>query len=229
MSFPRIQPIAEHALMVEFSATEDDRAHEQVIDLDAALRAAPFPGCLEVVPALVSLLVEFDPEETDHARAGVAISRLMAVGGQARKSPEVHQMGICYDEEFSPDLPEVAARTGLSPAQVIAAHVAGDYSVAMYGFAPGYAYLSGLPAALRLPRKPFAIRDVPAGSVIIAAGQCLVTTLTMPTGWWIIGRSRNPILQMEAAHPFRFDIGDRILFHQISRDELGAAGAGSQP
>ena len=75
--------------------------------------------------------------------------------------------------------------SGLTVAEVIAAHQSVPYSVALYGFAPGYAYLSGLPDAIRLPRKETAIRDVPAGSVIIAAGQCIVTTLTIPTdsGW----------------------------------------------
>ena len=46
------------------------------------------------------------------------------------------------------DLAEVATRTGLTRDQVIATHLAGDYSVALYGFAPGYAYLSGLPEPL---------------------------------------------------------------------------------
>ena len=34
---------------------------------------------------------------------------------------------------------------------MIAAHLAGDYRVYMYGFAPGYDYLAGVPAAIRQP------------------------------------------------------------------------------
>ncbi len=221
MSFPRLQPVAEHALLIEFSATEDDRAHERVLDLDAALRASPVAGLRETVPALVSLLVEFDPDETDHLQIGAAIKARLS-SASPRPKPNLHRIEVCYDGDLAPDLAEVAARTGLSPDAVIAAHLAGDFRVAMYGFAPGYAYLSGLPQALRLPRKQAAVRDVPAGSVIIAAAQCLVSTLKMPTGWWIIGRSADRILQENPARPFRFDVGDRIRFARISRDELTA-------
>ena len=85
----------------------------------------------------------------------------------------------------------------------------------MYGFSPGYAYLSGIPEDIQIPRKPAAVRDVPAGSVIIAGPQCLVTTLTMPTGWSIIGRSPTPILTGDPARPFLFDVGDRVVFQRI--------------
>jgi Carboxyltransferase domain, subdomain C and D len=71
----------------------------------------------------------------------------------------------------------------------MAAHLQGDYSVYRYGFAPGYAYLGGAPEPIQLPRKSAAVRDVAAGSVLITGPQCLVTTLTMLSGWWNIGHS----------------------------------------
>jgi inhibitor of KinA len=92
----------------------------------------------------------------------------------------------------------------------------------MYGFAPGYAYLSGLPAALHLPRKDRAKRAVPAGSVIIAGAQCLITTLTMPTGWWIIGQSPAQVLRDDPDRPFLFDVGDEVRFRRIGRAALPA-------
>jgi inhibitor of KinA len=82
----------------------------------------------------------------------------------------------------------------------------------MYGFAPGYAYLSGLPPPLHLDRKPAPVRNVPAGTVIIAGGMCLITTLTMPTGWWRIGRTETRVLTGDPAHPFAFAVGDRLRF-----------------
>jgi inhibitor of KinA len=92
----------------------------------------------------------------------------------------------------------------------------------MYGFAPGYAYLTGVPDAIRRPRKAAPVRAVPAGSVIIAGGQCLVTTLTMPTGWWVIGRSPTRILTGEVQRPFLFDVGDRVRFRRISAADMAA-------
>jgi inhibitor of KinA len=68
------------------------------------------------------------------------------------------------------------------------------------------------------------VRGVAAGSVIIAGPQCLVTTLTMPTGWWIIGRSPTRILTSDPARPFLFDVGDKVRFRRISRAEFAAFG-----
>jgi inhibitor of KinA len=75
-----------------------------------------------------------------------------------------------------------------------------------------------------LPRKSEPVRSRPVGSVMIAGGQCLVTTLPMPTGWWVIGLSPFQILRPDDEKPFVFEVGDRIRFQRISRDELAAAG-----
>ncbi len=204
-------------MLVEFGETISRAVHDRVRHLDAALAQSPFDGFTEAVPAYASVLVGFDPDVTDHARVEAAVAGL--IGQKARKPPKGarREVLVCYDDEFAPDLPEVAARTGLTPEAVIAAHLAGDYSVFMYGFAPGYAYLAGVPEAIQLPRKPGAVRDIPAGAVIIAGPQCLVTTLIMPTGWWIIGRSPTRILSENADRAFLFEIGDDVTFRRIDR------------
>lgn len=216
---PVYRPVGDTALMVEFGDVIDAGLHARVLALDAALAAAPFPGFQEAVPAYASLMVCFDPIRTDHAAAIAALAGLLAHGPAIRGEPARREVAVCYDGGLGPDLAVVAEATGMSVEAVIAAHLAGDYSVFLYGFAPGYAYMAGVPQALNLPRKPAAVRDVPAGSVIIAGPQCLVTTLTMPTGWWRIGRSPTAILTGDAAHPFLFDVGDHVRFRRISVDE----------
>lgn len=211
--FPQFRPVAEHGLLVEFGDRLNETSHAAVLRLDRALAAHPFPGFAEAVPAYVNLLVRFDPLVTDHARVESALRALLLAAPIAVQTGALRSVDVVYD---GPDLAEVAARTGLTPDQVIAAHLAGDYSVALYGFAPGYAYLSGLPDPIRLPRKDAAVRGVAAGSVIIAAGQCIVTTLTMPTGWWIIGHSPTLILDPSGPRPFLFDVGDRVQFRRVS-------------
>ena len=213
-AFPLFRPVAEHGLLVEFGDRLDDACHAAVLRLDRALAATPFAGFAEAVPAYVNLLVRFDPLVTDHTRVKDALCALMARTTDAAAQGALRPVDVIYD---GPDLAEVAARSGLTVDQVIAAHLAGEYRVALYGFAPGYAYLAGLPDAIRLPRKEAAVRDVPAGSVIIAAGQCIVTTLTMPTGWWIIGHSPTMILDPAGPRPFLFDVGDRVQFRQVPR------------
>lgn len=220
---PLYRPVGDTALMVEFGDVVAAALHERVLALDAALAAAPFPGFCEAVPAYASLMVRFDPLATDHAAAIAALDSLLAHGPALRGAAARREVAVCYDGDLAPDLATVAEATGLGVEAVIAAHLAGDYSVFLYGFAPGYAYMAGVPEPLRLPRKAAAMRDVPAGSVIIAGPQCLVTTITMPTGWWRIGRSPTAILTGDDAHPFLFDIGDHVRFRRISLDEYHGA------
>ena len=221
-TFPRCRAVADQALLVEFGDTIGDAANDQVISLDTKLAQTPFPGFNEAVPAYVSLLVYFDPVVTDHDAVEKAINALLLAPPLPRTKGINRPVDICFDDDFSPDLAEVSRQTGLSCDAIIAAQLSATYHVVMYGFAPGYAYLSGVPAILHLPRKPSAKRGVAAGSVIIAGAQCLITTLTMPTGWWIIGRSPTQILLPDPAKPFLFDVGDTVHFHRINRATFDA-------
>lgn len=214
---PRFVAIADHAVLVEFGSVIDEATHAAVLSLDRAIAARPMQGLREVVPAYVNLLVDFDPLVTDHAGVIAALQGLLDTATPAPAPPALREVAVCYDGDLAPDLQTVAQRTGLSPEAVIAAHLAGDYRVFLYGFAPGYAYLAGVPEALRLDRKTAPQRSVPAGSVMIAGPQCLVSTLLMPSGWWLIGRSRTRILGTDPARPFLFDVGDRVRFRRISR------------
>lgn len=218
--FPRFHAVADHALLVEFGDTISNAAHRSVLRLDAALMRAPFAGFIETVPAYVNLLVEFDPLVADAAGARAAVQALLATAGEPTSASTTREALVCYDEGLAPDLATVAERTGLAVEEVIAAHLAGDYSVSMYGFAPGYAYLAGVPERIRLPRKAAPVRDIEAGAVIVAGPQCLITTLKMPTGWWIIGRSPTRVLTGDAARPLLFDVGDRVRFRRISRADF---------
>ncbi len=213
--YPHFNAIADHAVLVSFADEISDEAHASVLALDAAIAANPARGMIETVPAMVNLLVAFDPVATDHAAVEAHLRECLKAKSASRATATPRIVQVCYDGVFSPDLDAVAAATGLARDAVINAHLAGDFRVLMYGFAPGYAYLSGVPDQIRVPRKPAPVRDVPAGSVIIAGPQCLVTTLTMPTGWSIIGRSPTAILTGDTHRAFLFDVGDPVTFERI--------------
>ncbi|MGV8952440.1 MAG: 5-oxoprolinase subunit B family protein [Cypionkella sp.] len=221
--YPIFRAVAEQGVLVEFGETITPAAHRAVLHLDAMLAKTPCKGFAEATPAYVNLLVRFDPLITDHAGIETDLRALIALPPLPDTAKTTQVVQVCYDTDLAPDLTEVAARTGLSPDAVIAAHLAGDYTVYLYGFAPGYAYLGGVPAALHLPRKDTAVRGVAAGSVIIAGPQCIVTTMTMPTGWWRIGASPTQILRDDPARPFLFDVGCAVTFQRISRDAYQAA------
>lgn len=221
--FPRFRPAGDRALLVEFGEVIDKTIHGNVTQLDAALSAEPFEGFIEAVPAYASVLVCFNPVLVDHLTVQESVRSLIEKTSVDVRPDALHEVDVCYDLELAPDLKAVAEASRLSPEQVVEAHLSGEYRVFMYGFAPGYAYLAGLPEPIRLPRKQAAVRGIPAGSVLIAGQQCLVTTLSMPTGWWIIGRSQTPILRPhDPDRPFLFGVGDQVRFRRISRGEFEA-------
>lgn len=222
------KPVADFGLLINFAEALSETAHASVLALDRALLADLPEGVTELVPALVNLLVVFDPLITDHASVQIAVADRLAGSTKATTSGKTCRVDVCYDEAFAPDLAEIAQVTGQTPEAVINAHLAGEYSVLMFGFAPGYGYLGGVPEMIQVPRKLTAVPDVPAGSVMIAGPQCLITTLKMPTGWSIIGRSPTPILIPDSTNPILFGIGDRIVFNRISMGEFDAASKGQQ-
>lgn len=215
---PEFVPVADHALLVEFATETSDASIEAVAGLDRALARHRPDGVVEVVPAYVNLLVDFDPTVTDHVAVESAVREVLD-GPPTPASPSTrHRVPVCYDgDDLAPDLPAVASGAGLSADAVVAAHLAADYRVVMFGFAPGCAYLLGVDERIQVPRKAKPVRGVPADSVIVAGPQCLVTTIEMPTGWSIIGRSAVPALRPDADRPFRFEPGDRVTFDRVDR------------
>ena len=220
--FPQFRAVSDCAVLVEFGSQTTPETVDLVRRLDQALQAARLPYLVDLVPALVNLLLIFNPLLADHAGVTADLRRLVQHLPPRSTTPRRHDVPVCYDESLARDLAEVARRCQLSVTEVVSTHLSGAYDVSMYGFAPGYAYLTGVPSALHLPRKDAAVPAVPAGSVIIAGGQCLITTLTMPTGWWIIGRSPLRVLRPKADRPFLFDVGDELRFVAIDRATFDA-------
>jgi inhibitor of KinA len=221
-ALPVCKPVGDSGVLLEFGDAIDPLLFDNILALDAALQAAPPPGLLETVPAYVTLLLVYDPLVTNFATVAQVALALAGQGGAARRAGREHRIPMCSDADLAPDLADVAAQAGMAPDAVIAAHLTADYRVYMVGFAPGYAYMDGVPAALHLPRKPVPVRSRPIGSVMIAGGQCLITTLPMPTGWWVIGQTRTPVLRLEDPEPFLLQPGDRVRFCRVSRAAFDA-------
>ena len=62
---PRLLACGDAALTVEFGSTVAAALNDRVLALDAAVRAAAWPGVIETVPTYRSLTVTFDPLATD--------------------------------------------------------------------------------------------------------------------------------------------------------------------
>ena len=220
--FPRLRCVGDSAILVEFGESIDPDTNARVVALDQSLSRHPLPGVTSLTPAYASLMVGYDALATGPQQLLPELERLAAEASPKQVSAKLFDIPVCYDGPFAPDLEKVAEMCGLAPEEVIAAHLRESLRVYMYGFAPGYAYLGGLVPEIRLPRRTSPVHGVPAGSVIIAGQQCIVTTFPMSTGWWIIGRSPARLFLPEQQEPVLFGIGDEVRFHRIGPEGLQA-------
>jgi KipI family sensor histidine kinase inhibitor len=177
-----------------------------------------FPD-LVVRAGMESVLVEASrptPRLLDEVRDAVALIDPIAQGSEGRR-PEV-VIPVSYSGE---DLPEVAEALGTSIPEVIHAHQQQPWTVAMMGFAPGFAYLVPDDRAVLdwavLARRERPREQVPPGSVAIAAGMSAIYPTAMPGGWHLIGRTSlqlfDPVTETD---PTVLRPGDRIRFRDRS-------------
>lgn len=214
----RFLDAGECALTVEFGQTIDPESEARVLALDAAMRAAPVAGVTETVPTYRSLMVHYDPLVLTRDGLVARLRDVLDGASAERGAGRLWRLPACYVLEQ--DLAHVAATTGLTPDRVIALHSATVFRVVMYGFAPGWAYLSGLPPELTLPRRPTPRDRVPDGSLMIAGGQGIVAALAMPSGWHILGQTPVRLFDPARDPAFLVAPGDRVTFTPCGLDDF---------
>jgi KipI family sensor histidine kinase inhibitor len=196
----RLRPCGEAAVLVEPGEGVD------VLGLRQAVLGAV--GVIEVVPAACTLLVQFDPAATtveaiEHALTDVA------VGTHPQPTGDAVELEVHYD---GADLAAVAYEIGVGVGEVIARHSAGTYTVAFCGFAPGFAYLSGLDPALQVARLAEPRKSVPAGSVGIAGEFTGVYPRASPGGWRLLGHTSASLWDSRRQPPALLGPGTTVRF-----------------
>ncbi|NDU77365.1 5-oxoprolinase subunit PxpB [Actinomadura sp. DSM 109109] len=175
--------------------------------MNAALRDAPPPGVVDVVPGERTVLVVAEGA-ADLDRLAALIPRLRLPDEVVRDAPPL-EIPVVYDGE---DLDEVASLTGLSREEVVQRHSAGSYTVAYLGFSPGFGYLSGLDPVLHVARRESPRKAVPAGSVAVAGPYAAVYPSRSPGGWRLLGHSSLPLWDVSRDPPSLLRPGMRVRF-----------------
>ncbi|MGO9132617.1 MAG: 5-oxoprolinase subunit B family protein [Methylovirgula sp.] len=222
---PRYLLAGETALTVEFGTTIDPALNAQVRALDSALAKAKIDGIIETVPTYRSLMIHFDPRllSSDDAIAKV---RALEAAPLAETAPKHWRIPACY--AHAEDLGEVASALKISEAEIVRLHASATYQVYMYGFAPGYVFLGGLPDALKISRRAAPRPPVPKGSLLIAGGQALIGHDPMPTGWYHIGRTPIAMFDVDRQPPCFIEVGDVVRFEPIDAAEFAEIEAAAQ-
>ena len=178
-----VLPVGPEALIVDLEGLD------AVAAVGAALRDAlsrgELPGVVDVVPAALTVLIT-----APGAREALGAVRSLLAGVDttdvpARGAAGTVELDVHYDGE---DLELVARDAGCDVDEVIARHTGATLTVAFGGFAPGFAYLAGLPESLQQPRLETPRPRIPAGSVGVAGEFGGVYPRTSPGGWRLLGR-----------------------------------------
>ena len=198
----RTRRVGEHGLLVECGAlAEVEATYAAVMARRDVLRA------VDVVPAARTVLLDglADVVAAEELLAGLA----PATGLEERADGAQVEIPVTYD---GPDLDEVARQWDVSTGEVVRVHRATEFVVAFCGFAPGFAYCTGLPPDRTVRRRPDARPRVRAGSVALAGEFTSVYPSSSPGGWQLIGSTRLPVWRPDADPPALLAPGTRVRF-----------------
>jgi len=170
------------------------------------LRAAGEIDATEIVPGEATVLVDGVPEPD--ALVAVLDGAAEPAAGAASSARRV-ELPTVYD---GADLEVVASHWGVPVAEVVARHVDTEFTVAFCGFAPGFGYLTGLPASLAVPRLATPRPRVPAGSVGLAGRYTGVYPGASPGGWLLIGRTDARLFDVSTSPPALLTPGTTVRF-----------------
>jgi inhibitor of KinA len=210
-------PLGDRALTLDLPDVDNGAARNLLRCLQAQIRRDAPPAVTALVPAIRTLTVHYDPMLTSFPALCDYLARsvdALEVTPELRREPV--SIPVCYGGEFGPDLEQVAALHHVSADEIIATHTAGEYTVAMIGFLPGFPYLEGLDPSLHTPRRPEPRTLVPAGSVGIGGSSTGVYPFASPGGWHLIGRTPRRLFSALHESPSLLLAGDQVSFTAIT-------------
>ncbi|WP_032406567.1 5-oxoprolinase subunit B family protein [Rhodococcoides fascians] len=196
----RLLPAGENALLIEFADLPETMSYHR-----SMVRERP-DAVVDLVPAARTVLVIFDG-----APAPILewVAALEPAVDDPTAASEAVTIPVSYD---GADLDDVARLTGLSVAEVVAAHTQQTWTVAFGGFAPGFGYLVGTDTRLHVPRRDSPRTSVPAGAVGLAGEFSGIYPRSSPGGWQLIGRSDVTLWDSERTPPALLTPGTTVRF-----------------
>lgn len=193
----RVLPVGPRAVLLEVADVA------AALSLAAHCRTASLAA--EVVPAARTVLLDglaLPPDRVEAAVATWTPDRSTAPGGLV-------ELPVLLDGE---DLPDVARLWDCTEAEAVATLRATTFTSAFCGFAPGFSYLSGLPADRAVPRLASPRPRVPAGSVALAGEWAGVYPTASPGGWRLVGRTDATLWHADRDPPALLAPGTRVRF-----------------
>ncbi len=197
-----LTPVGPDAVLVEVAGAGE------ALDLAAFVRGTRL-AVVDVVPGATTVLLDGVGVGPDAVREVLATWS----PGAVTSTGEVVEVPTTYD---GADLDDVAERWGTDRAGVVARHAGTTFVSAFCGFAPGFAYLAGLPEELAVPRLETPRTRVPAGAVALAGSWCGVYPTDSPGGWRVLGRTDASLWDPRRDPPALLAPGTRVRFVEVA-------------
>ena len=198
----RVRSFGDQALLLECGGTAEVRAaYAEAL----RRRESGELTCTDIVPAARTLLLD---GLDDPAGVGSDLDDWPTEPADDEVGDLV-ELRVSYD---GPDLESVAQHCGLEVEEVVRRHREAEYVVAFCGFAPGFAYLTGLPEELEVPRLDEPRSKVPPGSVGLAGAFTGVYPRSSPGGWQLIARTEERLWDTDRETPALLAPGTRVRF-----------------
>ncbi|HAZ94624.1 MAG TPA: allophanate hydrolase [Porticoccaceae bacterium] len=225
MSSPQqtISVAGENSLIVYFGDKPGAAIASQVAQTAQQLRESLSQVLIDLIPSYASLLVIYNPLQTDHNAVRKSIRQALshltddAISESNKAQGSLVSLPVYYSTESGPDLQALADGAGLTTEQVIAIHQQTEYRVYAIGFAPGFAYLGEVDPRIAAPRLATPRQKVPRGAVAIADRQTAVYPAQSPGGWNLIGLCPQRMFDPNANPTMPVQVGDRVRFEGIDK------------
>jgi KipI family sensor histidine kinase inhibitor len=194
----RVRPVGVDALLLECEDVEAwrvalwerrDRGDLAAVDIVPGAATVLLDGLTDR-DGVAARLADWTPDPGRHPPAGPLV-----------------EVPTVFDGE---DLGAVAAHWGVRVGEAVDRLTGTEFRVAFSGFAPGFAYLSGLPAAWAVPRLATPRPRVPAGSVGLAGAYAGIYPTASPGGWRLVGRTGVELFDVRREPPALLAPGVRV-------------------
>ncbi|MDC9714627.1 MAG: allophanate hydrolase subunit 1 [Gammaproteobacteria bacterium] len=176
---------------------------------------------IDMTPSYTSLHISYDLNKITYQAFINKVEILLNQqnNGVSSFKPKIISIPVYYDTEVGPDLNRLLLEKNLDIRLFIKIHTAQPYLVYAIGFSPVFAYLGEVNRQIQMPRLTTPRVTVPAGSVAIADNQTAIYPTGSSGGWNIIGRTSLDLSLNNPDNINKFQVGDAVQFHAITRDE----------
>lgn len=213
----RLIPLGDRAILVRFGSELTLRSNHNAQAFAEICRTRIGSQILGCSSNLVSVILHYDPLKTRFADLKNQIMLLMSTFDGDDKGPDkiLHAVNVIYGGAQGPCLGEVCEILGMDEDKFIRLHAKAPLHALALGFSPGFLYLGLHDENLRVPRREHVQENVPAGSILFAAGQTAITSRPIRTGWHVIGQTDFRNFDPLSLTPIKVNPGELVKFEVV--------------